>query len=63
MCRPCSRAQTAGPSCASTAFGGGDSLWTIAREHGITVGELRDVNGIQGSRIFVGQLIDVPQGG
>ncbi|MDG2282309.1 MAG: DUF5715 family protein [Longimicrobiales bacterium] len=41
----------------------GDSLWMIAREHGITVGELRDVNGIQGSRIFVGQLIDVPQGG
>ena len=41
----------------------GDSLWTIAREHGITVGELQDVNGIEGSRIFVGQLIDVPQGG
>ena len=41
----------------------GDSLWTIARAHGTTVDELRDLNGIRGSRIFVGQLIDVPSGG
>jgi hypothetical protein len=41
----------------------GDSLWTIARAHGTTVGELRDMNGIRGSRIYVGQVIDVPQGG
>lgn len=41
----------------------GDSLWTIARDHGTTVDELKDVNGIDGSRIYVGQVIDVPQGG
>ena len=41
----------------------GDSLWTIARQHGTSVDELRDVNGIEGSRIYVGQVIDVPQGG
>ena len=41
----------------------GDSLWTIARAHDTTVDELRDMNGIRGSRIYVGQVIDVPQGG
>jgi spore germination protein YaaH len=40
----------------------GDSLWTIARRHGTTVDDLRDVNGIRGSHIVVGQLLDVPVG-
>jgi len=40
----------------------GDSLWTIARAHGTTVDELKNANGIRGSRIFVGQMLDVPQG-
>jgi nucleoid-associated protein YgaU len=40
----------------------GDSLWHIARDHGSTVDELQDVNGIDGSRIFAGQVIDVPLG-
>jgi hypothetical protein len=40
----------------------GDSLWTIARRHGTTVDDLRDVNGIRGSHIVVGQLLDVPLG-
>ena len=40
----------------------GDSLWKIARAHGTTVDELREYNGISGNRIFVGQVIDVPQG-
>lgn len=40
----------------------GDSLWTIARSHGVSVDDLKNVNGIRGSRIFVGQLIDVPLG-
>lgn len=40
----------------------GDSLWDIARDHGTTVDELKDVNGISGSRIFVGQVIEVPLG-
>ena len=33
-----------------------------AQDHGTTVDELQDVNGIDGSRIFVGQIIDVPLG-
>jgi len=38
----------------------GDSLWTIAKAHGTTVDQLRDLNGIRGSRIYAGQVIDVP---
>lgn len=38
----------------------GDSLWGIARSHGTTVDDLRVVNGLAGSRIYVGQVLDVP---
>lgn len=40
----------------------GDSLWTIARTHGTTVDELLTVNQLAGSRIYVGQVLDVPAG-
>lgn len=35
----------------------GDSLWTIARAHGLSVGELRAANDLRGSRIHPGQLL------
>jgi len=38
----------------------GDSLWTIARRHGTTVDEIRALNDLRGSRIFAGQVLDVP---
>ena len=38
----------------------GDSLWTIARQHGTTVPKLRAANDIRGSRIYAGQLLSVP---
>ena len=38
----------------------GDSLWTIARRHGTTVDELKQLNDLDGSRIFAGQVIEVP---
>jgi hypothetical protein len=38
----------------------GDSLWEIARSHGLSVDDLKTVNGIDGSRIYAGQVIDVP---
>ncbi|MBU00590.1 MAG: hypothetical protein CME14_04730 [Gemmatimonadetes bacterium] len=38
----------------------GDSLWTIARRHQTTVNELRQVNGLQGSTIYAGQILEVP---
>lgn len=40
----------------------GDSLWTIARAHGTTVAELRSRNNLPGSRIFAGQVLEVPRG-
>lgn len=40
----------------------GDSLWRIAREHGVSVDELRIMNGIRGNRIMAGQVLDVPLG-
>ncbi len=40
----------------------GDSLWTIARSHGVTVDDLRVENGLRGSRIYAGQLLKVPMG-
>jgi len=38
----------------------GDSLWEIARSHGLSVDDLKAVNGLDGSRIYAGQVIDVP---
>jgi LysM repeat protein len=38
----------------------GDSLWTIARSHGTTVADLQAANQLASSRIFVGQVLDVP---
>lgn len=40
----------------------GDSLWDIARSHGVSVAELQRANDLNGSRIYAGQLIDVPLG-
>ncbi|HKJ03749.1 MAG TPA: DUF5715 family protein, partial [Longimicrobiales bacterium] len=39
----------------------GDSLWTIARRHGTTVEELRSLNKLRTSRIYAGQVLEVPR--
>ena len=38
----------------------GDSLWTIARRHGVSVSELKATNDLRTNRIFPGQVIQVP---
>jgi LysM repeat protein len=38
----------------------GDSLWAIARSYGTTVDQLRLHNQLASTRIFVGQVLDVP---
>jgi hypothetical protein len=38
----------------------GDSLWTIARRHGISVDRLRAENALRGNRIMAGQTLKVP---
>jgi LysM repeat protein len=40
----------------------GESLWAIAQRHGVTVDELRRLNGIGTSRIYAGQVLTVPVG-
>jgi LysM repeat protein len=40
----------------------GDSLWTIARRLGTSVDELRAMNDLRGSRIYAGQVLEVPTG-
>jgi LysM repeat protein len=39
----------------------GDSLWTIARRHGTTVDELRNLNRLRSSQIYAGQVLEVPR--
>jgi len=38
----------------------GDSLWTIARQHGTTVQLLKTANNLSTSRIYAGQVLEVP---
>ncbi len=38
----------------------GESLWTIARDHGTTVARLQSENGLRSSRIVAGQTLKVP---
>ena len=38
----------------------GDSLWGIARDLGTTVGAIRAANDLAGSRIYAGQVLEVP---
>lgn len=38
----------------------GDTLYDIAREFGVSVGELRRLNGLSGSRIYPGDVLKIP---
>lgn len=38
----------------------GETLWSIARRHGVTVDEIRALNGLRGSRIDPGQILAIP---
>lgn len=38
----------------------GDSLWEIARRHDTTVGRLKAANGLNSSRLKIGQLLVIP---
>ncbi|MEZ4699865.1 MAG: LysM peptidoglycan-binding domain-containing protein [Rhodothermales bacterium] len=40
----------------------GDTMFSIARENNITVGELRQANGLEGSQLRVDQVLKIPQG-
>jgi len=55
-----SASDTRSPSRAEYTVRSGDSLWTIARDHGMTVNGLKRANGIRGSRIYAGQSLTLP---
>jgi hypothetical protein len=38
----------------------GDTLWSIARESGVRVSEIREINEISDNQIFKGQLLQLP---
>ncbi|RMH07741.1 MAG: LysM peptidoglycan-binding domain-containing protein [Nitrospirae bacterium] len=38
----------------------GDSLWRLARAHGTTVAILKQLNGLSGDQIIVGQILKLP---
>ncbi len=38
----------------------GDSLWKIANKYGITVNELKNMNGLTSDNLSVGQILEVP---
>jgi hypothetical protein len=38
----------------------GDSLWTIARDYGIDVDDLKEANGLTGNQIYAGQTLRIP---
>jgi hypothetical protein len=38
----------------------GDTLWSIARKHGVSIAELKSLNGLRTSRIKAGQRLKVP---
>ena len=41
----------------------GDSLWNIANKYGITVDELKNLNGLTSNMLKIGQVLKVPSGG
>lgn len=53
----------ADPQVAKHTVRNGDSLWGIARSYGTTVDRLKSANNLRGSRIYPGQLLEVPLNG
>src|SRR4029079_2555224 len=59
-CPGAPRAKQQSASSATYVVVSGDSLAAIARKHGTTVAELRELNEIEGSVIRIGQRLHVP---
>lgn len=38
----------------------GDSLWTIARRHGVSVARIKEANGLRTSKLSIGQKLVIP---
>jgi nucleoid-associated protein YgaU len=53
----------AGSLARSIAVQAGDTLWRLARRHGVEVNALRSLNGLSGDLIQVGQALIIPEAG
>jgi Family of unknown function (DUF5715)/LysM domain len=40
--------------------GRGDTLWTLAKRHGVSVSRIKQVNGMRSSRLKAGQFLSIP---
>lgn len=58
--QPVTREASAAPAIERYEVRRGDSLWTIARDHGISISELRSSNDLRSNRIYAGQVLRVP---
>jgi hypothetical protein len=58
--QPAQRVAEAAPTIQRYEVRRGDSLWTIARKHGVSISELRASNDLRSSRIHPGQMLRVP---
>lgn len=41
----------------------GDSLWGIARRYGVSMDRIRELNGLEGDRVRIGQVLLIPTEG
>ena len=57
---PAQRVAEAAPTIQRYEVRRGDSLWTIARRHGVSISDLRASNDLNSSRIYAGQVLRVP---
>ena len=57
---PTQRKRPAARERASYRVRSGDSLWSIARRHGVSVARLQDANDLSGSRVKPGQRLTIP---
>jgi membrane-bound lytic murein transglycosylase D len=54
-------AATAGPSDAAHTVRDGETLWGIARQHGVEISAIQEANGLSGATIRPGQSLKIPQ--
>jgi hypothetical protein len=62
--KPAAAAKPKTPSPATTRYRvrKGDSLWTIARRHGVSVDALKRANSMRSDRVVAGQVLVIPKG-
>ena len=56
-------AESAGSSYFEYVVRSGDTLWTLAQRYGTTVDAIKNLNGLSGSNLSVGQVLKIPSAG